>query len=81
MNQSDLDHECRRRLRDEAPDIAELVATAVDCAELAALAAAMPSLFGLWGVGSLALQRGFREAVRDRYAALMEERGAATKLR
>ena len=81
MHQSDLDHECRQRLRDEAPDIAELVATAVDCAELAALAAAMPSLFGLWGVGSLVLQRGFREAVRDRYAVLMQEHGAVMKPR
>lgn len=81
MNWPELDHECRQRLHDEAPDIEELVATAVDCAELAALAAAMPSLFGLWGVGSLTVQRGFREAVRDRYAALIQEHATAAKPR
>lgn len=73
MNPTGLHALCRQRLNDEMPEIAALVAGAADGAELALVALTVPDAITLRDSASCALRRGFRAAVRDRYAALVQE--------
>lgn len=72
---------CLQRLQEALPDIAELITGAADEAELAILALSVPDALLLWGTASRTVQHGFREAVRDRYTALVEEQQAVLEPR
>ncbi len=64
---------CSHRLRQAVPELAGVVDATVDGAELALIGLSLPAMFDDWGAGAPILRRGVREAVRDRYAALMQE--------
>jgi hypothetical protein len=50
--------------------LAYLLGTTQDEAELAVLATTVPETLALWGIDAPVLHAWFREAVRDRYAQL-----------
>jgi hypothetical protein len=62
----------RHRLRHEAPELTSIIEATRDGAELALIALSLPAVFAAWGAGAPLLRRGWREAVRDRYAALAQ---------
>jgi hypothetical protein len=72
MDRAYVDSHSKRRLQEAKPHLVELVATVMDCAELATLAVAVPDTLAIWGINSRALELGFREVVRDRYRELTQ---------
>lgn len=77
MDPLDWNDRCPQWLRAQHPHLNALIRTVTDGAELAVLATTVLDLLAQWGAVAPEVQRGFREAVRDRYRDLVQQQGVS----